>query len=114
MDPNLTLHVPVRDMYITPLQVGEFRPDNTIQINDGGGLSGIEHLRRMLQQIEDDCPERLNIQGFEDFDVEKSKRFIILMLMGLVNARHYKDNLIFLEQMLGEKMMKGFFTIRST
>ena len=107
MDPNETTYVPVSDMYLTPLQVGEFDRNYTIQINDGGGLSGIEHLRRMLQQIEDDCPERINIQGFEGFDVEKSKRFIILMLMGLVNAHHYKENLIFLEQMWGEKMMKA-------
>ena len=107
MDPNETTYVNVSDMYLTPLQVGEFDRNYTIQINDGGGLSGIEHLRMMLQQIEDDCPERINIQGFEGFDVEKSKRFIILMLMGLVNAYHYKDNLIFLEQMWGEKMMKA-------
>ena len=46
--------------------------------------------------------ERINIQGFEGFDVEKSKRFIILMLMGLVKSYHYKDNLIFLEQMWGK------------
>ena len=104
MDPNETTYVRVSDMYLTPLQVGEFERDYIIQINDGDGLSGIDHLRMMLQQIEDDCPERINIPGF---DVEKSKRFIILMLMGLVNAHHYKDNLIFLEQMWGEKIMKA-------